>query len=135
MKKLELKHLAPYLPYGLKYKDIPNGYQKERILRIETVKWCLDNGKPILRPLSDLTKPIKVEGYNDGKEFVPMKELLDNYGKGGEYEQSILKAISSKGHFIMTMPYASMQLLFEWHFDVFGLIKEDLAIDINTLNK
>ena len=30
--------------------------------------------------------------------------------------------------------YAAMEILFEWHFDVFGLIDKGLAIDINSLN-
>lgn len=32
-------------------------------------------GKPIIRPLSDLTKPIVQADYNDGKPFVPIVEL------------------------------------------------------------
>jgi hypothetical protein len=28
-----------------------------------------------------------------------------------------------------------MQKLLEWHFDIFGLIKEGLAIDINTIGE
>lgn len=31
--------------------------------------------------------------------------------------------------------YDAMQKLFEWHFDVFGLIEAGLAIDINTLSE
>lgn len=31
--------------------------------------------KPHLRPLSSLTKPITVEGHNDGQSFVPIEEL------------------------------------------------------------
>ena len=29
-------------------------------------------GKPLLRSLDSLTKPITVKGYNDDKEFVPI---------------------------------------------------------------
>jgi hypothetical protein len=32
-------------------------------------------------------------------------------------------------------PYEILQWFFENHYDVFGLIEENLAIDINTLNK
>lgn len=32
---------------------------------------------PHLYDLSDLVNPIRVEGYNDGKEFVPAKELFN----------------------------------------------------------
>lgn len=33
------------------------------------------------------------------------------------------------------IPYIGMKNLFANHYDVFGLIKRGLAIDINTLNK
>lgn len=33
----------------------------------------------------------------------------------------------------LTLPYYIIEKLFEWHFDVFGLIEQGLAIDINTL--
>ena len=85
MEKIELKHLAPYLPYGLKIEArivkfpdfssrILNGYLYEdfKLGDIEII--------PILRPLSDLIKAIP---------FVPMSELFDVcfeslYGLGSE---------------------------------------------------
>ena len=57
MKTLELKHLAPYLPYGLKVFLVNHNYHEypmtsENIITIEgTIR------KPILRPLSDLDLP------------------------------------------------------------------------------
>lgn len=123
--KLELKHLAPYLPYGLKSwsgeKEIL--ITGSTLYRMETIVI-----KPILRPLSDLTE----------KEC---KKLLNNdhifnfwYGKDKDgdyiYKEGYTSSIyrSYKG-----MPYSMVQHLFQWHFDVFGLIDEGLAIDINTL--
>lgn len=38
--------------------------------------------KPILYPLSCLTKEITVDGYNEGKPFVPMVELYEKYETG-----------------------------------------------------
>ena len=34
---------------------------------------------------------------------------------------------------VLSKMYIEVVKLFEWHFDVFGLIPEGLAIDINTL--
>ena len=53
MEKLELKHLAPYLPYGLRMRDSDGIYKEDRILIYENIKWLLSNGQPILRPLSE----------------------------------------------------------------------------------
>jgi hypothetical protein len=126
--KLEIKHLAPYLPYNLKFKEINYGGTYLLCGIIEDELWFKDNYgdnfnsiisdesmKPILRPLSDLTKEIEV----NGERFVP------NYWFGRSLHlQSIL---DEKFHIV--------QKLIQWHFDVFGLIEENLAIDINTLNK
>jgi len=114
MKTLELKHIAPYLPFGLQYINTLRNeinsltiYQYPKFVQVNKSKNAitLNSYKPILRPLSDLTKEIEIEGI----KFVPIdiSEIkLHTYNK-----------------------------LLEWHFDVFGLIEQGLAVDINTLNK
>ncbi|MCK5605301.1 hypothetical protein KAR91_25640 [Candidatus Pacearchaeota archaeon] len=79
MKKLELKHLAPYLPYNVKQMMLSDnivGIMKAHHLLDLKHYWSKYGYMLLLHPLSNLTKPIKVEGCNDGKEFVPMIELL-----------------------------------------------------------
>jgi|SRR6478736_318548 len=81
MKILELKHISPYLPYGLR---IANKSLKGHILKtyfmeednhndcgITNVIYGA-NQIPILRPLSDLTKEIEV----NGEKLVPIIEIL-----------------------------------------------------------
>lgn len=76
MKKLEIKHIAPYLPYGLKVQHESIDEDVTEICNIESLSLdCVtfDNGcdfyfddseydnpiiKPLLRPLSDLYKEI-----------------------------------------------------------------------------
>lgn len=82
--KIEI--FANYLPYkvNLAVDTIYRGFTTELVISNHTNS--LKNGmninqaieyeaKPKLRPLSDLTNPIKVDGYNDGNEFVPIVEL------------------------------------------------------------
>lgn len=137
--KLELKHLAGYLPYELKYKDIPEGFDGVRILCIKTFGWCLRHGKPILRPLSDLTKEIEV----NGEKFVPIK-VLDNSFRPLSQDLNIYRFLTADLEIdIETEDYSQVislmdgfnivQKLLEWHFDIYGLIENGLAIDINTL--
>lgn len=83
METLKLEHLAPYLPYSLKFMA---GNKKCNVAYMSTKKLALikiggyggevwkcawgklpKNVKPILRPLSDLTKEIK----HNGNAFVP----------------------------------------------------------------
>lgn len=70
--KLELKHLAPYLPYGLNLKYEQDGDVRKLVyLDLQSPDRIRMNVKPLLYPLSYLTKEITV----DGKTFVPMVEL------------------------------------------------------------
>ncbi len=132
MEKLELKHLAPYLPYKLYCFDTLT--QKKRVINtgqgssnnwvgIKTVIRYKHIYKPILRPLSDLTKEIEVNGNN----FIPNIESFIYLG--GRFLDITLEEDENR---ISKLPYDLMLKLFEWHFDVFGLIEKGLAIDINT---
>lgn len=167
--KLELKHLAPYLPYGLKgwaYSEIRFNNLSyidvgEFSLSIGNVSDMLDQSlfcgcKPILRPLSDLTKEIEV----NGERFIPILDLAklhqSDFRSMNPYSTNHCHActngslhrfgynINKKSFFLyfdgeedgfcgLSNQIEMFQKLFEWHFDVFGLIKENLAIDINTL--
>jgi len=128
-KQLELKHVAPYLPYGVKA-ETPNGIQE--IKGIDTaldaigLNYWVDGLKRTsfsidcrlrLRPLSDLTKEIE----HNGDKFVPSK---------------VLSAWDLEGITIIDMPHIPANLydlLLKWKFDVFGLIEDGLAVDINTI--
>jgi hypothetical protein len=137
--ELELKHLAPYLPYGLKMINTKPGRQAYNIITKTTLKkieimdfencyflWFL-NRKPILRPLSDLTKEIEI----NGEKFVPINQFYREERNLLEKELSV-----TNGNLICEfLSYKIMIKLFEWHFDVFGLIPTGLAIDINTIPK
>lgn len=130
--KLELKHLAPYLPYGLKGIDYDNKTYlfigldcngKEYWDCNEVLDKKGYDVKPILRPLSDLTEEIEI----NGEKFVPKNKLTEMF----DYITFDYRAFESD--FFLSMPYDLVKQLFEWHFDVFGLIEQGLAIDINTL--
>jgi hypothetical protein len=134
--KIELKHLAPYLPYGLKVKIESKLYPTPMIIGyLRGVIYCNYHGvscsfnieqvKPILRPLSDLTKEIEV----NGEKFVPILYLIEVHGNSLDYSY----LLSTKN--VIEYSYAIVEKLLEWHFDIFGLIENNLAIDINTLNK
>jgi hypothetical protein len=143
--KLELKHLSPYLPYNLKgiyHESIItlslNGFSSPTEIGYDISLFLKCEIKPILRPLSDLNKEIT----HDGKTFVPMKWMEANINKNISFYQPINTEISLEIE-IITEDYSQTinlydgcicaQKLHEWHFDVFGLIDNGLAININTL--
>lgn len=137
--ELTIEHLVPYLPYELKMYDSYND-------RIETLSSLhtkadecitlfyknvghsrrINEVKPILRPLSDLTKEIEF----NGEKFVPL-EILSQKDNIYYHDKYMREIISNQQHLKNQLYYYSK--LFDWHFDVFNLIKNNLAIDINTL--
>ena len=88
--------------------------------------------KPLLRPLSDLTKEIE----HGGEKFVPIEWLLDNRDVDAEYDfiSALEDDWASAEDKMIFAPFSIAQKLFEWHFDVFGLIEKGLAVNINTLS-
>lgn len=169
--KLELKHLVGYSSYGVKMTNgcIIDGIVGNRVFIDDgdSFYWITDI-KPILHPLSDLTKEIEV----NGKKFVPYVKLaeiefqecstFDKYvfdeadayplsgnryiefiDSGNDCIQIVFSTFMQSFVFFNITQKLKItpclynkemfQKLLEWHFDIHGLIKEGLAIDINTL--
>ena len=136
--KLELKHLAPYLPYGLKMKYKGGDAIEEMEAHHLAINYeynFKDRFEIILRPLSDLTK--KIDLNKNGDEFCFMSVYFqvdgdeeDKYNIYGTIPEYWKHALKVGGRY---WDYWQTEILFEYHFDVFGLIEKGLAIDINTL--
>lgn len=121
--KLTLEHLAPYLPYGLGiWFNTSKGVKIHTMSanNINDVLHYTTNYKPILRPLSDLTKEIE----HNGEKFVPVNELAINpdWIKFEDWKNDA-----------MLVSYEEAKSLLKWHFDLFALIDKNIAVDINTL--
>lgn len=184
--RLELKHLAPYLPYKMKFVidmyEFTEGNCKHEVRCFtmgNDLSMCLNYGKPILRPLSDLTKEIEI----NKKNIIPLIELhrcsneynhnkyldyefIDSWGAKGnilkvfhdrkkdEYTEFVFSNLdfrkdtryseySNVYQINIQHPirvnnkiynqHKLFDLLYRWHFDIFGLIEQGLAIDINAL--
>ena len=149
--KLELKHLAPYLPYGLSFsvnlKNVRDNFPDElRTLKLaETnIDLALKTGKPILIPLSSMTKE---EAYELGILLISEADMEDKeigigemrlmgvayptivYKDKEDEEYSVTIQFSSIGiSGIDLIPYEAYEWLFKHHFDVFGLIGKGLAV-------
>jgi hypothetical protein len=115
--KLELKHLAPYLPFKVKimHFDKPklmNGGQGSSNHWIGISATLYGDFKPILRPLSELF---------DFRDMFDLRNDIDSV------EDFIRDVIEGRAE------YKDMSLLLQLHFDVFNLIPKGLAVDVNTL--
>ena len=119
MKTLELKDICGYMPYGLMQKHYKNVCPfavkiQSHIGGYVFLKIPFRHGKPLLRPMSDLTKEIT----HEGERFVPLLALdklncfpISDTDKALRYYDK----------------------LNEWMFDYRNLIYAGLAIDVNTL--
>lgn len=129
--KLEIKHLAPYLPYELKGfctddlqgVEIMNGLQKISDSCIEVISdkepMDLVYFKPILFPLSSLTKEITING-----EKIKIIDKIEILTDKNHFEY-ILRFLDVDSYEIL--PYWVMELLFSYKIDVFGLVELGLA--------
>jgi hypothetical protein len=135
--ELEVKHLAPYLPYGLKLqyvvrdvvqstgimKSISHNDFETHPTRVninyqgEEHIWMF---RPMLRPLSKIAEEIN----HDNQFFVPI-ETLDMDFLQFEYFHS------EKGLDLSKVTYNDVLRLLSWHFDIFGLIPAGLATELS----
>lgn len=123
--KLELKHIAPYLPYGIGIQygcilDVDNDHTNS--ISVDNIAHLISGYgtfvvKPILRPLSDFGN---VNGFS-------LSDMVTH-----DYNHSFWLPENFDVKYLMHLDF---EKLVSWHFDVFGLIDQGLAIDINTINK
>jgi len=129
MEKLQRKHILPYLDSELQVLDCLN--QKVTVIGVKDQTYFIENGnryayadiqdcKPILRPLSEFTD-INSESMNELNADLNI--------------QMELNKLALKFKHCTSCSYSTMQLCFENHIDVFGLIEKGLAVDINTLQQ
>jgi hypothetical protein len=132
---LKLKHLTPYLPYGLEchlmgeVEDEDAEPSVPKVFKIvgasidwaevqwgktTTQEWYYEELFPLLRPMSDLT----IEIEHEGERFVPYEKLKIPFDMAAHIED----------YNYDNLPYRAISQMVEWHFDVFGLIEKGLAI-------
>lgn len=124
MEKLELKHLAPYLPYGLRVgkKFQESFFEEEMDISIMASLFNDHRKKPILRPMSDLMNKCDLKEVEE-EDDAWVTHLMGRNPAFFDYR-------TYKPRY---RPYYEVELLIENQFDVFGLIPKGLAYNINDL--
>ena len=135
--ELELKHIVGYLPYRLKMilpksgdiRTLTGIYVELSELRFHF--GIINRGqtiwkyKPILRPMSDLTRDeLKEQGY-----WHHLVDYLTYELQTELKEKGIEKAIE----WIDNAPSGMVEFLRSRHYDVQFLIPRNLAVDVNSL--
>ena len=172
--------ICGYLPYGMKCnlmgmcKDDDSEMPKPLIYTITGInkseqeimiegesEYYYQDVFPLLYPIECLTKPITVEGYNGGKEFVPIEELAKVHVDWSALDFDLKVVVGSNltrqfnlkiswkygddpnPHFndnlfiFIKKPNDNknwvIDLLNQWHIDWRGLIAKGLAVDKTTI--
>lgn len=143
MNRLTIEHLSPYLPYKLVVWHRRHSYPKSTSLRelTPTVLCYVEVGgintiKPILRPISDLTKEIN----HRGETFVPWMKLRNEI-KSNPIVSHIdeFKSIHvdfedyAPGYSLTHEGIPIINKLHSWLFDTQNLIESGLAISVHDL--
>ena len=155
--KLELHHLAPYLPYGLKgqlqhdideeighhdwYEDLPK-FKKGAIWEYsgyipDAVSLCIDG---------EVNGCVMTNGYtwvSYEPWFKPILRPLTDYQDVNSQamndlnidiqDQVTLTYLATKEEHYTRVSYSVIEICLRNHIDIFGLIDKGLAIDQNTL--
>ena len=126
--KLELKHLAPYLPYKLRIYRINKyigGSNDQQTLSCAWLEDVLSNdsihfdAKPVLKPMSDLSIDHYNMIYDSETDYTSICSWLEL-----DVESRLMSKFSLE----------FWNGLYRHHFDVFGLIEKGLAVDIHTIS-
>ena len=127
MEKLELKYLAPYLPYGLKSANVyvkQYGLTKpliEDVVASNIMKYTdgSSDAKPILRPLSEI------------KNF---EDIMDEFSEySWEMFENAFFVLGRTLNCFDSITYTIAELCFKHHIDIFGLIDKGLAISYSDV--
>lgn len=159
MERLTIKELAPYLPYGLKAQHttyFDNRESKTIVVDVESLhNECvtfsdgmdyyfddqIDNEcsiKPLLRPLSSITEEIEHNSISiqlepNLEKIIPSEFIYKHWfytiREDGHFSYHIGDG-TVIGSLYRGVPYSLIEILLEWHFDVFGLIDRGLALPI-----
>ena len=132
MRKITLNELAAYLPYGLKVSKIHVLNVGKGIGSIPHMLTTKNNNyKPILRPIAEVENDIIHNGYTLnvldimnrfwGVEWLGATEKFELH----VYGRNIILSAED-------LPYDLVQVLLSYHFDVFGLIEDNLAIPVTN---
>jgi len=145
-KILELKHLVPYLPYGLTWyyngenKDYGDIFLMNNLTRnnkislvdISNNSFVIDNFDVINFEFQPLLIPLTYIKEDD----VFWEEFYKEFG-GQMKQKDLFKKSWTKEILFdpMKIDFNRMQLLFKKHYDVFGLIEKGLAKNIIEFKK
>ena len=130
--KLEVKHLAPYLPYGLKVvsNELVPGKLYEMVVTNHTVSF--DGGLTIADVLMQRAKPV-LHLLSDFEKFENVTDEMSE-NEINELQRRLQFKVPPIGGYVYNLNVSAYNQMLESHIDVFGLIDAGLAVSISRVN-
>ena len=138
--ELELKHLSPYAPYGIKVflgkteRDLTAISIDSKFVFIN--QWSgsrekqmagIENIKPILRPISEFGDSDDLRKVH---EFIGLGKWCEAYD---QYFDVWFNDLANVDKLVLQAPYEIFTYFLANHYDVFGLIPNGLAVNTNSI--
>lgn len=138
--ELEVKHLAPYLPYEIEALNLFD--EKNKIIGLKNETYFIENGNtyaygdirdciPIFKPISDLSILVieEFEKYDGKRNGKANDEIINLFCEENGVDE-IIENIELK-----SLPYECIEYMFKNHYDFFGLIEKGLAVSIHDVKQ
>lgn len=133
--KLDSKYVVPYLLYSLKV--IMEG-------KITNIAWVSTKNISVIKPnsIGDIKKiNWKYAHLNIKLVLRPLSDLMKDEFKMDDLSKKAVLFLdktanlpyNNRDNHIGVLRYSDVQFLLKNHFDIFGLIPQGLAVDVNTL--
>lgn len=117
--KLELEHLAPYLPYDLQMIGCQSKLSPRILEKWQNDEWDIT---PILKPLYELDWT-KFIDENHGSMSDAINDFIDAFNDD----------VANQNVIILSAPYVIFKWCLKQHYDVFDLIAHDLAWNMSVV--
>jgi hypothetical protein len=118
MEKLELKYLAPYLPYGILVGDGRTPFELTEFNFCNVYPYIT---QIYLRPLSDI------------KQFEDIMDEFSEYSWDAFENHFFCDLLGRSLNCFDVVNYTIMELCFKHHLDIFGLIDKGLAVSYSDM--
>lgn len=133
MSELTIKELKMYLDTGLRFKGKRKGWASFDSSIMTLCPIDLDGRfeiiKPLLHPLSSLTKEIE----HNGEKFKPSHYISKHFKEAEDYILQLIICVNEKHEhleaMLFYMPSCIREKLAEWHIDFQDLIGRGKALD------
>lgn len=137
MEKSELlQYLTSYLKHKVRYLQkfqlsSTNIFELKNFNDIDKLTSNDTNSKILVRPMEDFNKEIN----HNNEKFIPRERIVKEFNMSVLELCMIAENITNHQFILRTVSWLVVDKLLEWHFDVFDLINQNYAKNLNEIDE